>query len=132
MISSKSFIVTGAVYGVLGVVLGAMASHALKSVLPENLMLSFNTGVRYQMYHALALLAIAPSLPYIRKTLVNWIYYLLTLGTLLFSGSIYALSLGPLVEMSTKALGPVTPIGGLLLITGWFSLALAAIMGNKD
>ena len=132
MVKSKSFIITGAVYGVLGVLLGAMASHALKSILPVNLMLSFNTGVRYQMYHALALLAIAPALPYLRKTLVTWIYYLITLGTLFFSGSIYLLSMGPIFDLATKWIGPITPIGGILLIAGWFMIVLAAILGNKD
>jgi uncharacterized membrane protein YgdD (TMEM256/DUF423 family) len=132
MISSKSFIVTGAIYGVLGVLLGAMASHALKSILPENLMLSFNTGVRYQMYHALALLAIAPGLPLIKKSLVTWIYYLLTIGTLFFSGSIYLLSMGPIFELNTTFLGPITPIGGVLLISGWFLIVLGAVLENKD
>ena len=129
---AKSFITTGAVYGFLGVILGAMASHALKSVLPENLMMSFNTGVRYQMYHAIALLAIAPGLAYLKKSLVRWIYYLLTTGTLLFSGSIYLLCLGPIAELNTRFLGPITPIGGLLLISGWFLLILAAALAKKD
>ena len=132
MFNAKTFIVTGAFYGVIGVLLGAMASHALKSVLPENLLMSFNTGVRYQMYHAITLLAIAPILPYLKDKLVGWIYCLFTLGILFFSGSIYLLSVGPIFSLNMNWLGPITPIGGILLITAWFLIILAAILKKKD
>lgn len=132
MINSKTFIVTGALFGVIGVLLGAMASHALKSVLPENLMMSFNTGVRYQMYHAITLLALAPSLPFLSKKLIAWIYSLFTLGVLLFSGSIYLLSMRLVFNLDVNWLGPITPIGGILLITAWFLVILAAVLKKVD
>ena len=132
MSKSRSFIITGAVYGVTGVLFGAMAAHALKPVLSENLMQSFQTGVKFQMYHALALLAIAPSLTYLKKSYLNLIYYFFTLGTLLFSGSIYVLCLAPTLGLSVSWIGPITPLGGVLLIAAWFLVVLAAIAKKED
>ena len=108
--------------GGLGVVLGAFAAHGLKEKLAPEMLSVFEVGVRYQMYHALALLAISvasASLWTSRMTTVcawSWIG-----GTLVFSGSLYLLAV---TEM--RWLGAITPIGGVLFIVGWVSLIMAA------
>ena len=118
----KVSILIASVFGLISVVLGAFGAHALKRVLDPDRLASWETGVRYQMFHALALLAVglllAKDWP-LKPTL--WLF---TLGTVLFSGSIYllALRIGP-----GAWLGPVTPIGGLLLIAGWGWLVQAAV-----
>ena len=99
-----------------GVALGALAAHALKSSLSAYSMAAFETGVRYQLVHGLALLACS-ALESRRRTGLAALAFLL--GTLLFSGSLYVLALsGP------KEFGPVTPVGGVLLIAGWIILLL--------
>lgn len=115
---NKSIVVTGALFIVLAIVLGAFGAHALKSVLSSEQLASFETGVRYQMYHGLALLMIglsAERIPVKAKLFTG----LIVAGTILFSGSIYLLSLRPVIGADLKFLGPVTPIGGVLLIVGW-------------
>jgi uncharacterized membrane protein YgdD (TMEM256/DUF423 family) len=120
-------LLAGSLLGALGVGLGALGAHALQERIPETALASFKTGVLYQMLHALALLSLAaiaagkPSIA-IRPTAALWI-----LGILLFSGSIYLLSLRSLLGIEHwRWLGPVTPLGGLLLIAGWITLALQA------
>ncbi|MGB3798555.1 MAG: DUF423 domain-containing protein [Lewinella sp.] len=117
-----------AVLGALSVGLGAFGAHGLeKLVTPERLEI-FDTGVRYSFYHTLALgLAAAlypsPSIDSRRLTASVWLWLA---GTLLFSGSLYLLSLREVHGLPVGFLGPVTPIGGLLLIGGWISLFFAA------
>ncbi len=101
-----------------GVLLGALGAHALKTVLTPDQLLSFETAVRYQLYHALALLVIQGinvNNPLRNITTIN---NCMLAGTVCFSGSIYLL-----LATHIKALGPITPIGGLLLITAWILLA---------
>ena len=108
-----------ALLGITGVTLGAFGAHALKKVLKErNVEASWKTAVQYQLLHALALLAVSTR-EVDRKSTVPWgrAASLWTFGTILFSGSIYGLCLG-----GPRLLGPVTPIGGLLLIGGWTCL----------
>ncbi|WP_425148061.1 DUF423 domain-containing protein [Deinococcus sp.] len=115
---------TPALYGTLlagsGVALGAFAAHALKGSLSAAMLEVFETGVRYQMYHGLGLLALA-ALPGQRRAPL-W----LLLGTLIFSGSLYLLSLSGL-----KVLGAITPIGGVLLLIGWGLAALDTRAGSR-
>lgn len=110
----KISLIIASLLGGIAVVLGAFGAHALKRVLNADQLLSWETGVRYQMFHALALLAVGLLIDRgfpLRPTLA-----LFTAGTFLFSGSIYLLSL----EIGPRAfLGPVTPLGGTLLIAGW-------------
>ena len=107
----------------VAIILGAFGAHALKEVLSEERLLSFETGVKYQMYHGLALLAIAALSD---KWKFNFILpiLLLIIGTLLFSGSIYGLAMQEVLQMNLKFLGPITPIGGFVLIVGWVFLGI--------
>jgi uncharacterized membrane protein YgdD (TMEM256/DUF423 family) len=121
----RLFVVAGAVSGMIGVAAGAFGAHALRARLPADLLAVFETGVRYQVYHALALVAAAwvvgrwPSAP------AAWAGWLFLSGTLIFSGSLYLLALS-----GVRAWGAVTPLGGLAFLLGWASLAWAAASGR--
>jgi len=108
----------GALYGLLAVIFGAFGAHALKKKLTPELLQNFETGVKYQMYHAIVLLVIGFNLGF-DAPIDAWIVNCFIFGTLLFSFSIYALCLGAAKGNKPKFLGPVTPIGGLLLVIGW-------------
>ena len=117
----RIFFAIGSLSGFIGVALGAFAAHALKSRLDTDLLATFEVGVRYQMYHAFALLAVAwaqTRWPGAVLTASGWLF---VAGTLIFSGSLYALSLSGL-----RWLGAITPVGGLALLAGWLCLAWAA------
>lgn len=114
---SNRSLLAGALLCGTGVALGALAAHVLKSSLSLDSMAAFETGVRYQVLHGLALLACSALESRDRRTGLASLAFLL--GTLLFSGSLYVLALsGP------KEFGPVTPLGGVLLIAGWLVLLL--------
>jgi len=118
----------GALYGLLAVIFGAFGAHALKKKLTPELLQSFETGVKYQMYHAIVLLVLGFNLSF-DKPLDSWTVNCFIFGTLLFSFSIYALCLGAAKGQKPRFLGPVTPIGGLLLVTGW-ALLLYSFVSN--
>lgn len=121
----KIVLISGAVLGMLAIVLGAFGAHALKQILPEDKIASFEVGVRYQMYAALYLLVIGGLLDF-DSVWENWAYYGVFYGTVLFSGSIYLLSLKEYWRAdSLRFLGPVTPLGGLIMISGWVSLLVS-------
>lgn len=120
----RLFFALGSLSGFLGVGLGAFAAHALKARLEPDLLMSFEVGVRYQMYHAGALLAVGLAharWPGAALTASGWLF---VAGTVLFSGSLYALS-----TTGVRWLGAVTPLGGLALLAGWLCLAWAAWRG---
>ena len=126
MITQKLVLVGGAAAGALAVILGAFGAHALKDRLEPGSLASFETGVRYQFYHALALLLIGLLMQFVSASALRASAVCMIVGTLLFSGSIYLLStrdLLPLGEM--RFLGPVTPLGGVLLIVGWLLMLMA-------
>jgi uncharacterized membrane protein YgdD (TMEM256/DUF423 family) len=112
----------GALLALIGVGLGAFATHGLRTRLSADALDVFETGARYQMYHALALLAVSYAAARWGGMLPNWAGGLFVGGIVLFSGSLYALSL-----TGTRVLGAVTPLGGLAFIAGWACLALAAL-----
>lgn len=118
----KTFLLLGSINGFLGVALGAFAAHGLKSKLSEYLLGVFQTGVQYQMTHGIALILVAilcrlfPDSAYL-----NWAGWCFLGGIILFSGSLYALSLS-----NVKALGAITPFGGVLFLIGWVMLAIQA------
>ena len=115
--------ISGAFYGLLAVVFGAFGAHALKKRLtPENLA-SFETGVKYQMYHALVLLILGFTFEF-EVALEKYMAYSFVLGTFLFAFSIYGLVLSAAKGNKLRFLGPITPLGGLLLVVGWFLLIL--------
>lgn len=114
-------LIAGSLYGMISIILGAMGSHAFKKILPVEKLLSFEIGVRYMMYHALLLLIIGFYFQFstgIEKAAA----WLIILGCLFFSGSIYLLSFSEKINLPTSILGPITPIGGLLMIAGWATL----------
>lgn len=114
----KKLISTGAIFGMLAIIFGAFGAHALKKVLSIEQLTTFETGVRYQMYHALFLLFIGLIASLSEKT-KKIIYNLIFLGVIFFSGSIYLLATNDLMTFDFKVIGFITPIGGLLLILGW-------------
>lgn len=120
------FITTGAIFGALGIILGAFGAHALKKIFSEDQLKNFETGVKYQMYHALLLVVLGFNIQLVTQY-QNLIYYALTWGILLFSFSIYGLCISSTLNKKLKFLGPITPIGGLLLLLGWILLILNSI-----
>ena len=116
---SRRFGAIGAVFGFLGVLAGAFGAHAVRTSMPAALMSAFETAVRYQLFHAVALLAVALAVERnsSRPIVVSGILF--TVGIVLFSGSLYALSLS-----GQTWWGMVTPFGGLCLLTGWLTLAV--------
>lgn len=118
----------GALYGLLAVIFGAFGAHALQKSFSEDQLKSFETGVKYQMYHAIVLLILGFNLN-LTTTIETYMIYCFILGTFLFSFSIYALTLSASKGKKLKFLGPVTPIGGLLLALGW-SLLLYSFIKN--
>ena len=120
---NRKIISTGAVLGMIAIILGAFGAHALKKILSVEQLSTFETGVRYQMYHSLFLILIATFSELTVKT-KKTIYYLVVSGVVFFSGSIYLLATNDLTPLNFKTIGFVTPIGGLLLILGWGVLLL--------
>ena len=127
----KSTVLIGAIFIVVAIILGAFGAHALKAVLSEEKLLSFETGVRYQLIQGVSLLVIGLN----SKTLgfeLKLIERLLVIGTILFSISIYLLAMADLIGVSMKWLGPVTPIGGSLMIIGWFVFIFRLILQKQN
>jgi uncharacterized membrane protein YgdD (TMEM256/DUF423 family) len=126
----KNWIVFATVLGSITVILGAVGAHSLQGTLSDVQLNSFATGVRYQYYHIFAMiLAVVLSKQFNVNLKVS--LWLFTIGTLVFSGSIFVLSTIPIHGIEgVRALGPVTPIGGLILVAGWLSVAFQFI-GKK-
>ena len=122
---NKNIMAWGATFALTAVILGAFGAHALKKLLSINQLASFETGIRYQMFHGIVLLIIGISNDKINKTAI--ISKLFISGTILFSFSIYLLNIQDLICTSLSFLGPVTPIGGALLIAGWLYLLLSLL-----
>lgn len=120
----RVFFILGSLSGLIAVAAGAFGAHTLRDRISADLLAIFETGVRYQMYHALALLAVAWAITRWASSLTTVAGWLFVAGTLVFSGSLYALSL-----TGARWLGAITPLGGVALIAGWFCLALAAWRG---
>lgn len=123
----KELVLTfGGIYGTLAVIFGAFGAHALKKILDENQLKSFETGVKYQMYHAFLLIITGISFPFLEtsQVIMGWC---LILGIFLFSFSIYGLTLSSAKGRKLKFLGPVTPLGGFLLVVGWILFTINAV-----
>ncbi|WP_370226678.1 DUF423 domain-containing protein [Mesoflavibacter sp.] len=121
--TQQTFIITGAFFGMLAIIFGAFGAHALKKILSDDQLKSFETGIKYQMYHAIVLLLLGFNFQFSTSAM----YWCFTLGILLFSFSIYGLVLSDAKGKKLKFLGPITPIGGLLFVIGWLLLILKAI-----
>ncbi|WP_273568968.1 DUF423 domain-containing protein [Maribacter halichondriae] len=118
--------VVGALFGLLAIILGAFGAHALKKNFSEAQLKSFETGVKYQMYHAILLIILGFNLN-LESLLEKNMIYCFIIGTFLFSFSIYGLTFRASKGKKWKFLGPVTPIGGLFLVAGWAMLLYSFI-----
>jgi len=118
---NKKIVGTAAIIGLISIIFGAFGAHALKAVLNAEQLVSFETGVRYQMYHAIFLLFVGMA-NVITEKQKKTIFILTLIGILFFSGSIYLLATQGISGINFKFLGPVTPIGGMFLIFSWLML----------
>ena len=121
----RLFVIMGALSGAIGVGAGAFGAHALRARLEPRMLEVFETGARYQLIHAVALIAAAWVVTRFPGTTGNAGGWLFVAGTVCFSGSLYAMAL-----TDVRALGAITPIGGACFIAGWICLALAAARGR--
>ena len=123
---SRNIQIIGTSFILIAICLGAFGAHALKSILIPSQLNSFEVGVRYQIYQGLALLIL--SIINNSTPINTWVIRLITIGTILFSGSIYCLSTFPaILDIQAKFLGPITPIGGTLLIVAWILFLIQKI-----
>ena len=118
----RTFLLIAGLAGAIGVGLGAFGAHGLRSRLSPEMLAVFETGVRYHMYHTLALLLVAVLITRVESRLLPIAGWSFTAGIVLFSGSLYVLALSGIT-----ILGAVTPFGGLAFLIGWICLALAAL-----
>lgn len=121
-------LIKGSILGGLAVILGAFGAHALKEVLTPEQLISFETGVRYQMYHALVLMFLFIITLKINHSFFNRAAQFIFWGVILFSGSIYLLTLKNMLGVDAlKYVAPLTPIGGSLIIVGWMFILLGGL-----
>ncbi|MDN3658815.1 DUF423 domain-containing protein [Ferruginibacter paludis] len=129
----KKFIQAAALLGALSVILGAFGAHALKEMISEKSLAIFETGVRYQFYHAVALMLTGMLYKEFTNKYLLWAGRLYGIGMLLFCGSLYFLAIVDLAaHPGLKAIGAVTPFGGLCFIAGWLLLAVGAAKTLKQ
>ena len=123
----RAFALAGALSAFIAVAAGAFGAHALRAKLAPDLLAVFETGARYQMYHALALIAVAWAANHWPGTSVRAAGLLFIGGTVLFSGSLYLLAL-----TGARWLGAITPLGGLLFLAGWAALGIGILKGGAS
>ncbi|MES1220603.1 MAG: DUF423 domain-containing protein [Bacteroidota bacterium] len=125
----KKYIATAALLGALAVALGAFGAHGLEKITTDEKVLhGFHTAVQYQMYHALALLAVAIIFEKFSNRWVKWAGICFITGIILFSGSLYLLTILKIQESTAiKFVGPITPLGGIFFIAGWLCLAVGVL-----
>ena len=121
---ADTFIKIAIFFGMTGIIFGALAAHTLSNFLSTEKITSFQTGVKYQIFNSLFLLIISLNINKFNKR-ISYSFKLITIGILFFSFSIYALSLQEIINKDLSFLGPITPIGGLLIIIGWFNIFFA-------
>ncbi len=122
---NKTIFITGIGFGALAVILGAFGAHSLENLVDANAIQTYETGVRYQMYHAFLLLILANT-NIVSEKEKRIIFYLIILGIILFSFSIFLLATNDLTSFDFKKIGLLTPLGGALLILGWIVLGFRA------
>jgi len=123
----RMYLLIGALLALLGVMLGAFGAHGLKNILDASALATFEVGVRYQIYHALAILLVGGLAAQASLVWRKRAALLFMIGSVLFSGSIYLL-----VLTGQKWLGPVTPLGGLCLMLGWVALVISVMKGADN
>ena len=122
----KLFLRIGSVLGFFSVAIGALGAHALRGHLSPQALETFETAVKYQFYHALAILAVAVLMHFGRKKALLTAAWLFIAGTICFSGSLFLLSTREIHGISMQWLGPITPLGGLLLMGGWLWIFISS------
>ena len=128
---NKKILITGSVLGILGIILGAFAAHGLEKLVDTDAINTFETGVRYQMNHAFFLLILGGT-SFVSLKTKKVVFYLVLIGLLFFSGSIYGLATNTLSGFDFKAIAMITPIGGLLLILAWVFMLIGIIKNEVD
>ncbi|MDO6567412.1 DUF423 domain-containing protein [Alteromonas sp. 1_MG-2023] len=124
---SEIWLIAGILLAGSAVMLGAFGAHGLKAILSPSALATFEVGVRYQMYHGLAIIALSALVSVVQVTWLNRVAALFVAGCVLFSGSVYLLSI-----TGSKFFGPITPLGGLLMIIGWIMLLFAVVKGKEN
>jgi uncharacterized membrane protein YgdD (TMEM256/DUF423 family) len=120
----KTFLLTAAILGALSVALGAFGAHKLKEIVAPDAVATFQTGVTYQFYHVFALLAVGILYATIPSTLLLWAGRCFVIGTILFSGSLYIMTVFKMTNtVGVSGIGFITPFGGMFYIAGWLLLA---------
>lgn len=120
---NKKLLIAGSILGLISIILGAFGAHGLKSLVSAENIQTFETGVRYQMYHALLLLFVGSG-SLIQPKAKALIFYFTLIGILFFSGSIYGLATNSLTSFDFTSIALITPVGGLLLILAWLILLI--------
>ena len=128
---NKTLLITGAILGVLGIILGAFAAHGLEKLVDADAIKSFETGVRYQLYHAFFLLILG-STSFLSLKAKKTIFYLVLFGVIFFSVSIYGLATNSLSSFDFKTIAFITPLGGLLQIAAWMVMLIGIIRNKVD
>lgn len=128
---NKTLLITGSIIGIFGIILGAFAAHGLEKLVDTDAIKSFETGVRYQIYHAFFLLILGSS-SFVNLKTKKAIFYLVLFGVVFFSGSIYGLATNVLSGFDFKTIALITPIGGLLLIVAWIVMLVGIIRSKVD
>ncbi|MCT4630626.1 DUF423 domain-containing protein [Winogradskyella sp.] len=127
---NKKILITGSILGALGIILGAYAAHGLGKIVDADAVKTFETGVRYQIYHAFFLLILGGT-SFVKSGAKKIIFYLVLIGLIFFSGSIYGLATNELSGFDFKTIAMITPIGGLLLIAAWIVMLIGIIRNKK-
>jgi len=122
----KKILLLAAILGAITIAIGAFGAHGLKKIVAVASVSSFETGVRYQMYHVIALLFLGTTSK-VQLHYLKWATHLFLAGIVLFSGSIYILALKEYMPFSIRFLGPITPLGGLSFILGWISIGMGVL-----
>ena len=125
--AKRELLVTAAILGLTAVMMGAFGAHILRSIIPRESLETFEIAVRYQFYHALALLAITPALGRLSQPVAIWVPRFWISGVLLFSGSLYLLSI-----FRAHWIGIITPVGGLAFLIGWTLLTYGFFFVSDD
>lgn len=128
---NKTLLISGTLLGILAIILGAFAAHGLEKLVDTDAINTFETGVRYQMYHAFLLLILG-STSFINKKTKNIVFYLVIFGLIFFSGSIYGLATNELSNFDFKTIAIITPIGGLSLILAWVVMFIGILKTKVD
>jgi len=128
---NKKLLIAGSVLGILGIILGAFAAHGLEKLVDTDAIKTFETGVRYQMYHAFLLLILG-STHFLPERIKSRILVLVIVGVFFFSFSIYALATNSLTSFDFKTIAFITPVGGLILILAWVLMLITILKTKTD